>query len=114
MNIESIPVLAFLAVIGLAGCASPQNQTGVTNTRQPGPAVGQAVGTVVGAVAGNVTGAVVGVVEGTAAAAQPSFNNDRRYVRTWRTEVTADGRTVQVPVDIEVDEYGRPIHPPKK
>jgi hypothetical protein len=30
-------------------------------------------------------------------------------VRTWRTETTSDGRTIQVPHDTSVDAYGRPI-----
>jgi hypothetical protein len=33
-------------------------------------------------------------------------------VRYWKTEVTADGRTVQVPYDILVDQYGRVAHMP--
>jgi hypothetical protein len=49
------------------------------------------------------------VGEGAAGAAAVPFNNDRRMIRTWRTEVTADGRTIQVPVEVEVDQYGRPV-----
>lgn len=60
-----------------------------------------------------MAGAVVGVGEGFAAAASVPFNNTRRVVRTWRQETTSDGRTIQVPVDIEVDQYGRPIGQPK-
>ena len=97
----------------LIGCASDPNQPGITDPRQPGPAVGQAVGATVGAVGGNAVGAVVGVAEGTAAAAKMPFNNTRRVVRQWRQETTSDGRTIQVPVDIEVDAYGRPIKAPK-
>jgi hypothetical protein len=95
------------------GCASDPNLPGITDPRQPGPAVGQAVGATVGAVGGNAVGAVVGVAEGTAAAAKIPFNNTRRVVRQWRQETTSDGRTIQVPVDIEVDAYGRPIKAPK-
>ena len=97
----------------LIGCASDPNQPGITDPRQPGPAVGQAVGATVGAVGGNAVGAVVGVAEGTAAAAQIPFKNTRRVVRQWHQEITSDGRTIQVPVDIEVDAYGRPIKAPK-
>jgi hypothetical protein len=48
-------------------------------------------------------------VEGATAATKSTFTNERRVVRVWKTETTADGRTIQVPVEIEVDEYGRPI-----
>ena len=95
------------------GCASDPNRPGITDPRQPGPAVGHVVGATVGAVGGNAVGAVVGLAEGTASAARIPFNNTRRVVRQWRQEITSDGRTIQVPVDIEVDAYGRPIKAPK-
>lgn len=95
-------------LIGVGGCASNRDAR-IVNTRQPGPAIGTGVGAVGGAVVGNAAGLVVGVGEGAVGAAQMSFNNDRRVIRTWRTEVTADGRTIQVPVEIEVDQYGRPV-----
>jgi hypothetical protein len=103
------------AALGLfvTGCASPDN-VAVTNPRQPGPAGGQAVGVGVGAVAGNVAGAVVGVGEGAAAGASAPFNTTTRVIRRWRTETTSDGRTIQVPEEILVDEYGRPISGVKK
>jgi len=100
-------------LLGLCGCLQDPNRPGLTNPRQPGPAVGQAVGGTVGAIGGNVAGAVVGIGEGATAAARAPFNNTRRVVRTWRQETTSDGRIIQVPVDIEVDSLGRPIHPPK-
>jgi hypothetical protein len=93
------------------GCATQPAETRLTNPSQPGPAVGYAVGSAVGAVAGNVAGAVVGGAEGATAAAKKPFTNERRVVRTCKTETTADGRTIQVPVDTEVDEQGRPIGP---
>ena len=96
-------------LIALSGCASNRDSR-IVNTKQPGPAIGTAVGTVGGAVVGNAAGLVVGVGEGAAGAAAVSFNNDRRVIRTWRTEVTSDGRTIQVPVEIEVDQYGRPVN----
>src|SRR5688572_11700356 len=99
--------------LGLAGCARDPNRIGVTNQRQPGPAAGRAVGTGVGAVGGNVAGAAVGFGEGVAEGASESFDNTTRVVRRWRTETTADGRTIQVPEDIVVDEHGRPIKAPK-
>jgi len=96
------------ALLG-SGCATTNPETRVTNPSQPGPAVGHAVGTAVGAVGSNVVGAVVGGVEGAAAATKSTFTNEHRIIRTWRTETTADGRTIQVPVEIEVDANGRPI-----
>jgi hypothetical protein len=100
------------AFLGLAGCATDPNRIGVTNQRQPGPAAGRAVGTGVGAVSGNVAGAVVGFGEGVGQGAAQSFDNTTRIVRRWRTETTADGRTIQVPEDIVVDEQGRPVKAP--
>jgi len=99
-------------VLGLAGCARDPNRIGVTNQRQPGPAAGRAVGTGVGAVGGNVAGAVVGFGEGVGQGAAQSFDNTTRVVRRWRTETTADARTIQVPEDIVVDEHGRPVKAP--
>jgi hypothetical protein len=99
-------------VLALAsGCATQPAETRLTNPGQPGPAVGYAVGSAVGAVTGNVAGAIVGGAEGAVTAAKKPFTNERRIVRTWKTETTADGRTIQVPVDTEVDEQGRPIGP---
>lgn len=105
-----VSVAAVLGAFATSGCASKRDGR-VVNTRQPGPAIGTAVGTAAGAVAGNVTGAVVGAGEGFAGASATAFNGDRRVVRTWRTETTADGRTIRVPVELEVDEYGRVINP---
>lgn len=106
-------VLTAILALASAGCStrSPDNM-GVTNPRQPGPAIGQAVGTGVGAVAGNVAGAVVGVGEGAVSAASKPFDNTTRVVRRWRTETTADGRTIQVPEEIIVDAQGRPVGKP--
>ena len=96
-------------IILLTGCNSAGPDARVTNPNSPGPAVGNAVGTAVGAVGSNVVGGVVGAVEGASAATKKTFTNERRVVRTWRTETTADGRTIRIPVEIEVDENGRPI-----
>ncbi len=93
--------------LALGGCATKRDGR-VVNTRQPGPAIGTGVGMAAGAVAGNAAGAVVGAGEGFTGAASTAFDGDRRVVRTWRTEVTSDGRTIRVPVEIEVDQYGRP------
>ena len=61
------------------------------------------------AVGSNVVGAVVGGVEGATEATKATFKNERRVIRVWKTETTSDGRTIQVPVEVEVDEQGRPI-----
>jgi len=91
----------------LSGCG-----TSHTSPYQPGPVAGQAVGYGVGTVAGNVAGFGVGAVQGTADGISQSFNPDYHMVRYWRTETTPDGRTIQVPYDILVDQYGRPSHMP--
>lgn len=91
----------------LAGCESSH-----TSPYQPGPVAGQVVGNGVGLVAGNVAGFGVGAAEGTAHGFAAPFNPDYHMVRYWRTETTPDGRTIQVPYDILVDQYGRPSHLP--
>jgi hypothetical protein len=113
------PRLFVIAVNGLAlpfflaGCAHRPAEARLTNPDQPGPALGYAVGTVAGTVGGQVAGGVVGAGEGAVAAMKAPFHNEHRIVRTWRTEKTSDGRTIQVPVDTEVDAYGRPVNPPE-
>jgi len=102
--------LSFVAsALMLAGCVSDPNRVTITNPHQPGPAVGQTIGAGVGAVVGNVAGGAVGIVEGAAGAARKPFDSTRRVVRVWHNETTPDGRIVQVPEDIEVDAYGRPL-----
>ncbi len=106
-------LLALVApVVLFTGCTTAGRDARITNPNAPGPAVGNAVGTAVGAVGSNVVGGVVGVAEGAAAATKKTFTNERRVIRTWRTETTSDGRTIKVPVEIEVDENGRPIGDP--
>ncbi len=100
-----------LAIGLLSGCMSSEGR--VTNARAPGPAIGSGIGYAAGAVVGNVAGGVVAAGEGAAAGAAVPFDNDRRVVRTWRTETTSDGRVIQVPVEVEVDKNGRPINQPK-
>lgn len=97
-----------LPTLLLTGCAT-NTESRVTNPSHPGPAVGNVLGTAVGAVGSNVVGAVVGGVEGASTATKATFTNERRVIRQWRTEVTPDGRTIQVAVEVEVDEAGRPI-----
>jgi hypothetical protein len=110
MKTRILPVSLCLAsaAILMSGCNTAP-ETRVHNQNAPGPAVGNALGTAVGAVGSNVVGVVTGAAEGAAAATKSTFTNEHRIVRTWRTETTADGRTIQVPVEIEVDEKGRPI-----
>ncbi|MDR1789460.1 MAG: flagellar motor protein MotB [Opitutaceae bacterium] len=105
------PFAAACLALLLPGCASNNPDARITNARQPGPAIGNAVGAATGAVAGNVAGAVVGVGEGFVSQAGEVFNNDRRVVRQWRTVQTSDGRTIQIPVEVEVDANGVPIAP---
>ncbi len=95
------------AVWLFAGCAQPH-----TSPYQPGPVAGQAIGYGAGTVAGNVAGFGVGAAQGAASGVSQSFNTNYRMVRYWRTEVTSDGRTIQVPYDILVDQYGRPVKMP--
>jgi hypothetical protein len=109
----------FLIITGLASLSCGLLLTGCTSTEyghtspyQPGPVVGKTVGTGVGVVAGNVAGAGVGVVEGTVKGAAAPFDPSYHMVRYWRTETTSDGRTIQVPYDILVDKYGRPVKMP--
>jgi len=94
----------------LAGCSS--TDYGHTSPYQPGPVAGKTVGTDVGVVAGNVAGFGVGVVEGVGKGVAMPFNSDYHMVRQWRTETTSDGRTIQVPYDVLVDKYGRPVKMP--
>lgn len=108
---KSLPYIVSLAgVLALCGCKSSDTAVRTTNQESPGPQVGNAVGAGVGGVAGNVAGAGVGVVEGAAATTRNVFEpQPTRVVRHWKTETTADGRTIQVPVDYLVDEQGRVI-----
>lgn len=94
-------VMAGLAMF-TGACANP-NQPGLTSNTQPGPVAGKAVGGAVGAVAGNVAAGAVGVGEGTVGGVSKAFDSRTTVVRRWRTEVTPDGRTVQVPEDIIVN-----------
>ena len=94
----------------LTGCGS--TDYGHTSPYNPGPVAGKTVGTGVGLAAGNDAGFGVGVVEGAGKGAAMPFNSDYHMVRQWRTETTSDGRTIQVPYDVLVDKYGRPVKMP--
>lgn len=94
-------------IVAATGCSSNSG-----SPYQPGPVAGTAVGAGAGAVVGNTVGFGAGVVGGTVAGTKSVLNPNYRMVRYWRTETTADGRTVQVPYDVLVDEYGRPVKMP--
>ena len=98
---------SILCLFGL-GCRNVSH----TSPYHPGPVVGQAAGAGVGVVGGNIIAVPVGFTEGMIAGASAPFDNTARWVRRWHTETTADGRTVQVPQDILVDAYGRPVFTP--
>jgi hypothetical protein len=97
-----------LALAAAAGCSSDKSGS----PYQPGPVAGTVVGTGVGEVAGNVVGFAGGVVVGTVSGTKQVLDPSYRMVRYWKTETTSDGRTIQVPYDVLVDEYGRPVKMP--
>lgn len=100
--------LLALALLTASGCSTTDGKS-ATNPNHPGPAIGQAAGTAVGVVGGNVVGAVYGAGEGVVNGVKQPFTNEPHVIRVWHTETTSDGRTIQVPQDILVDDYGRPI-----
>jgi hypothetical protein len=100
--------VGLLAVVAAAGCSS--DETG--SPYHPGPVAGTVVGEGVGVVAGNVVGFGGGVVNGAYNGTKRVLDPSYRMVRYWKTETTPDGRTIQVPYDILVDQYGRPVHMP--
>ena len=108
-NLFTVATCLALGWLGV-GCANTEYSH--TSPYHPGPVVGTAVGGAAGVVAGNAVGVGVGVVEGTAAGLAAPFDPSYHMVRQWKTETTADGRTIQVPVDILVDKYGRPVGMP--
>jgi hypothetical protein len=103
-------VLSLSAGLLFSGCAA--TEYGHTSPYHPGPVAGQAVGDAAGVVAGNAAGLGVGAVEGAAKGFSAPFDPSYHMVRHWKTETTADGRVIQVPVDILVDKYGRPVDMP--
>ena len=94
----------------LSGCTN--TEYGHTSPYHPGPVVGHTIGNAAGAVAGNAAGLGVGVVEGAVAGVVAPFDPSYHMVRHWKTETTSDGRVIQVPVDVLVDKYGRPVNMP--
>ena len=110
MNLHRFIRMGLASLSGLllfVGCSTSR-----TSPYQPGPVAGQAVGHGAGTVAGNVAGFGVGAAQGTMNGISEAFNPSYHMVRYWRTEVTSDGRKIQVPYDILVDQYGRPVHLP--
>jgi len=102
-------IASFVILLSATGCRSDY---GAGSPYQPGPTAGKAVGAGVGTVAGNAAGFGVGVVQGTTHGFANTFDPQYHMVRYWRTETTSDGRTIQVPYDVLVDQYGRPAHMP--
>ena len=106
MSILAAAGIGLLAVAAVTGC---QN-TG--SPYHPGPVAGQAIGGGAGIVAGNAVGFGKGVVGGTVVGYKSVMDPSYHMVRYWRTETTSDGRTIQVPYDLLVDQYGRPVKMP--
>lgn len=104
-----VGIVTSFVILSVTGCRSDY---GAGSPYQPGPPAGKAVGGAVGTVAGNVAGFGVGVVQGTTHGFGNVFDPQYHMVRYWRTETTPDGRTIQVPYDVLVDQYGRPAHMP--
>jgi hypothetical protein len=108
------PILTAFAALScglLTGCTATDDY-GSTSPYHPGPVAGKTAGNAVGVAAGNVAGFGVGAVEGVGHGLAAPFDPSYHMVRYWRTETTPDGRTIQVPYDILVDQYGRPVHMP--
>ena len=105
----SILILAMAAASLCAGC---KTDYGNGSPYEPGPVAGKVTGNAIGTAAGNVEGFGVGVVQGTSAGIHQTMNPSYHMVRVWSTETTPDGRTIQVPQDILVDQYGRPAKMP--
>src|ERR1019366_5237863 len=105
-------ISAFAGLLALAAATGCRTDYGTGSPYQPGPTAGKAVGAGVGTVAGNVAGFGVGVVQGTTHGIANTFDPSYHLVRYWKTETTPDGRTIQVPYDILVDQYGRPAKMP--
>jgi glucose dehydrogenase len=111
---KTIPIwfagtIGLLVLAAVSGCKTDYGRGSPT---QPGPVAGKTVGAGAGVVAGNVVGAGSGVVSGTAAGYSKAMDPSYHMVRYWRTETTPDGRTIQVPYDVMVDQYGRPMTMP--
>jgi hypothetical protein len=113
-NMKTIPLLVASAagLLVLASVTGCRTNYGTGSPTQPGPVVGKGVGSGAGVVAGNAVGFGAGVVSGAAAGYNHAMDPSYHMVRYWRTETTPDGRTIQVPYDVMVDQYGRPMMMP--
>src|SRR3974390_3534623 len=100
----------FAGLLAFAATGCHSDQTG--SPYHPGPVAGTAVGEGVGIVPGNAVCFGAGVVNGTIEGTKRVLDTRYRMVRYWRTETTSDGRTIQVPYDIMVDENSRPVPMP--
>jgi hypothetical protein len=112
MKNNPIYIVAGAGLLALAATTGCRTDYGAGSPYQPGPTAGKDVGAGVGVVAGNVAGFGVGVVQGTTHGFASTFDPSYHMVRYWKTETTPDGRTIQVPYDILVDQYGRPANMP--
>ena len=111
-DLKALLIGPFAAMLGFCITGCQETKPGLTSPYHPGPATGRTVGYGVGVAAGNVAGAGVGLAEGAVSGAKAPFDPTTRLVRHWRTETTSDGRTVLVPEEILVDQYGRPVCTP--
>ncbi|HEY5345634.1 MAG TPA: flagellar motor protein MotB [Verrucomicrobiae bacterium] len=112
MKNNPIIIVAFAGLLVLAAATGCRTDYGAGSPYQPGPTAGKVVGGGVGVVAGNVAGFGVGVAQGTVHGVASTFDPSYHMVRYWKTEITPDGRAIQVPYDILVDQYGRPAKMP--
>jgi|SRR5271170_5601227 len=103
-NLHLFLTVAAAAILS-AGC---RTNYGAGSPYQPGPVAGKIVGNAVGEVGGNVAGFGVGLEQGAVHGMEAPFNKNYHMVRYWKTETTPDGRTIQVPEDVLVDQYGQP------
>jgi hypothetical protein len=111
MKIQSSVLIGLAAAplcILSTGCREIHPDT-MTSSYHPGPLTGRAVGATAGVAVGEAGATVVGAVEGAGRGLAAPFDPTVHVVRRWHTETTWDGRTVQVPKDILVDKYGRPV-----
>ena len=104
--------LLFVGVAAASLTSGCRTDYGTGSPYQAGAVAGKTAGASVGAAAGNVAAFGVGAAEGAGAGAASAFNPNYHLVRYWKTETTPDGRTIQVPYDILVDQYGRPAKMP--
>ena len=110
------PLLLFsplaLPVIWFTGCNSASRDARITNPNSPGRLSATRVGTAVGAVGSNVVGGVVRSRRRGRRRDEENFHQRASCHPHLAHGNTSDGRTIKVPVEIEVDENGKPIRNP--